>query len=174
MCVYIYRINPRSRGLCIEEGNLTVRRRGQITSGGTRCSPKQSRRHPDESLMAWVKPHARGSPEAQVTIIQHKYMNNSNTPPVPTLATTGVETGAKLREEWRRHTLGEDVGELRSRWDVQNANFPNSDLVMDELEISLDMLRVLMLNGVRHQVDDTNIVAIDKCAARQRGVQHHE
>jgi hypothetical protein len=34
-----------------------------------------------------------------------------------------VETGAKLGEEWRRQALGEDVGELRSRRDIQNANF---------------------------------------------------
>jgi hypothetical protein len=33
--------------------------------------------------------------------------------------------------------LGEDVGELRSHWDVQNVNFPNDDLVMDKVEINL-------------------------------------
>jgi hypothetical protein len=43
-------------------------------------------------------------------------------------------------------------------------NFPNNgDLVTDKVEINLNILRVLVLNYVRCQVDDTDIVAIDKC-----------
>jgi hypothetical protein len=53
-------------------------------------------------------------------------------------------------------------------------NFPNDDLVTDEVEINFDMLYALMLNWVGCQVDGTNIVAIDKSAAGQRGVQLHE
>jgi hypothetical protein len=53
---------------------------------------------------------------------------------------------------------------------VQNANFPNGDLVTDEVEINLNMLCVLVLNWVGRQVDDTDIVTIDKCVVRQRGV----
>jgi hypothetical protein len=102
-------------------------------------------------------------------------MNHSNPPSlvVPTLATTDVETRAKLGEEWRQHALGEDVGELRSHRDVQNANFPNGNLVTEEVEINLDMFRALILNLVGRQVDDTDIVTIDKGAAGQRGVQLH-
>jgi hypothetical protein len=87
---------------------------------------------------------------------------------------TDVESGAKLREEWRRHALGEDIDELRSHRDVQNVKFPNSDLVTNEVVINIDMLRALMLNQVRRQVDGTDIVEIDKCDAVQRGVQQHE
>jgi hypothetical protein len=57
---------------------------------------------------------------------------------------------------------------------MHNMNFPNGDLVTDEVEINLDMLHALMLNGAGHQVDDTDIVSIDKCATGQRGVQFHE
>jgi hypothetical protein len=57
---------------------------------------------------------------------------------------------------------------------VQNVNFfPNGILVKDEVEY-LDMLRALMLKGVGRQVDNTGIVAIDKCAVGQREVQLHE
>jgi hypothetical protein len=42
------------------------------------------------------------------------------------------------------------------------------------VEVNLDMLCALMLNRVGCQVDDTNIVTIDKCAVGQRGVQLHE
>jgi hypothetical protein len=87
---------------------------------------------------------------------------------------TDVESRAKLREEWRRHALGEDIDELRSHWDVQNVKFPNGDLVTNEMEINIDMIRVLILNQVRRQVDGTDIIEIDKCDAVQRGVQQHE
>jgi hypothetical protein len=77
--------------------------------------------------------------------------------------------GAKLVEEWRQQALGEDVNELRSRRDMQNMNFPNGDLVTVEVKINLDMLRALMLNWVRRQVGNTNIVAIDKYDAGTEG-----
>jgi hypothetical protein len=76
-----------------------------------------------------------------------------------------IETGVKLEDKWRRQTLGEDVDELSSRRDVHNANFPNGDHVTDEVESNLDMLHALMLNEVGRQVDDTEIVTIDKCDA---------
>jgi hypothetical protein len=45
-------------------------------------------------------------------------------------------------------------------------NFPNVDLVTNEVKIDLNMLHMLVLNWVGRQVDDTDIVAIDKCATR--------
>jgi hypothetical protein len=75
---------------------------------------------------------------------------------------------------WRRQTPGEYVDELRSCRDVQNMNFLNDDFDTDEVEINLSMLRALILNRVGRQVDDTDIVAIDKCVAGQRRVQLHE
>jgi hypothetical protein len=49
-------------------------------------------------------------------------------------------------------------------------NLPSGDIVTDEVEINLDMFRALMLNEVGRQVDNTDIVTIDKCIAGQRGV----
>jgi hypothetical protein len=57
---------------------------------------------------------------------------------------------------------------------VQNTNFSNGNLVTDKVEINLDMLYVLMLDGVGHQLDGTDIIGIDKCAVGQRGVHLHE
>jgi hypothetical protein len=59
------------------------------------------RHHPDGPLMGRAKPHIGGGSKAHVSMMQHKYMNNSNTLAVVTLFTVDVETGAKLREEWR-------------------------------------------------------------------------
>jgi hypothetical protein len=52
---------------------------------------------------------------------------------------------------------------------MQNANLPNDNLITDEVDIDLNILRVLMLNRVGRQVDDNDIIAIDKCDMRQRG-----
>jgi hypothetical protein len=52
--------------------------------------------------------------------------------------------------------------------------FPNGNLFTNEVQIKIDMLHVLMLNGIGRQVDTTDIVAIDKCDVGQRGVQLHE
>jgi hypothetical protein len=49
-----------------------------------------------------------------------------------------------------------------------------SDLVTYEVEINLNMLHVLMLNGIGRQIQGTDIITIDKCAAGQRRVQLHE
>jgi hypothetical protein len=116
--------------------------------------------------MDQAKTHTRGGPRAQVLIIQHKSGIILSPLVVPTLAMTDIETGAKLGKEWRRQTLGEDVNKLRRRQDVQNVNFPNVDLVTNEVKIDLNMLHMLVLNWVGRQVDDTDIVAIDKCATR--------
>jgi hypothetical protein len=57
---------------------------------------------------------------------------------------------------------------------MQNMNFSNGDLVTDKVEINPDMFHAMMLDEVGCQVDVIDIVAIDKCAAGQRGVQLHE
>jgi hypothetical protein len=49
--------------------------------------------------MGRAKNHAEGGPEAQVPILQHKSGIILTPLAVPTLATTDVETGAKLKEE---------------------------------------------------------------------------
>jgi hypothetical protein len=55
-----------------------------------------------------------------------------------------AETRAKLREQWRRHAFSEDVSEPRSHRDVQNTNFPDGDLIMEQVEINFSMLHVLV------------------------------
>jgi hypothetical protein len=41
--------------------------------------------------------------------------------------------------------------------------------VIDEVEFNLNILRVLMLNWIGLQVDDTDIVTIDKCVVGTEG-----
>jgi hypothetical protein len=49
---------------------------------------------------------------------------------------------------------------MRRRWDM-NTNITNGNALADKVEINLDMLRVLMLNLVSGQVDNTDIVTIN-------------
>ena len=101
--------------------------------------------------------------------------HNSNTPPaVPTLAIADVETGPKLAKHRGRETLGEDVGELRRRRDVKDPDVSNGNQLADEVEINLDMLRALMLDGVGGEVHIADVVAVDEGAATKRLVELEE
>jgi hypothetical protein len=79
-------------------------------------------------------------------------LNSSLTPPpaVETLATTAVEIGLKHRGG---QPLGEDVSELGSRQDVEDSNISDGNALVDEVEINLNMLGALMLDGVDGEVD---------------------
>lgn len=48
---------------------------------------------------------------------------------------------------------------------MKDTNNTYRDLVPDEVEINLNMLRTLMLNWVGGEVNNTNIVTVDKSAA---------
>jgi hypothetical protein len=95
---------------------------------------------------------------------------HSNTPTVETLATTDIDTGPKLLKHRRRKPLGEDVDELRGGRNVKDTNISNGDVLANEVEVNLDMLRALMLDGVGGEVDDADVVAVDQGAPRQRTV----
>jgi hypothetical protein len=44
---------------------------------------------------------------------------------------------------------------------VEDSNVSNGNMLMDEVEINLNMLGALMLDGVNGEVDDVDIVAVD-------------
>jgi hypothetical protein len=45
---------------------------------------------------------------------------------------------------------------------MQDANITDGNVFPDEVEVDLDMLHVLVLNGVGGEVDGSDIVAIDE------------
>jgi hypothetical protein len=47
---------------------------------------------------------------------------------------------------------------------VQDAEITDGNVFSDEVEVDLDMLRALVLNGVVGEVDGTDIVAVDESA----------
>jgi nucleoside-triphosphatase THEP1 len=54
---------------------------------------------------------------------------------------------------------------------MQNTYITEGDVLTDEVEINLNMLRTLMLNRVRGEVDCTDIVTIDNNGALERRVK---
>jgi hypothetical protein len=109
-------------------------------------------------------PHAGGGP----TDYRTQY---SNTPRSHNSATTDVETGPKLIKHRGGETLREDVGELRCRWDMEDTDLTDGNLLSDEMKINLHMLRVLMLNGVGGEVHDADVVAVDESASQWRNLE---
>jgi hypothetical protein len=57
-----------------------------------------------------------------------------------------VENGRKLREDQRWKAFGEDVGVLTSCGNMQDFDMTEGNMFADEVEINLDVLRVLMMN----------------------------
>jgi hypothetical protein len=55
--------------------------------------------------------------------------------------------------------FGEDVGELGGRRDM---NISDGDTLANEVEINLNMLRALMLDGIGGEVDCADVVAVDQ------------
>jgi hypothetical protein len=55
--------------------------------------------------------------------------------------------------------FGEDVSELGGRRDM---NISDGDTLANEVEINLNMLRALMLDGVGGEVDCANVIAVDQ------------
>jgi hypothetical protein len=54
---------------------------------------------------------------------------------------------------------------------VQDADITDGNAFPDEVEVDLDMLCALVLNGVGGEVDGADIVAVDKSALRQRSME---
>jgi hypothetical protein len=92
------------------------------------------------------------------------YSQYSNTPRSCNLVTINVETGPKLIKHRGAETLHKDVGELRCRRDMEDADLADSYILSDKMKINLHMLRALMLNGVGGEIHGADVVAVDESA----------
>ena len=82
-----------------------------------------------------------------------------------------VQIAAEIQEHYGRKTLREDVSKLESGGDVQDTHITEGDALSDEVEINLDMLRTLMLNRVRGEINHTDIVTIDNSRTLERRME---
>jgi hypothetical protein len=63
------------------------------------------------------------------------------------------------------------ANKLRSGRDMKNSYVSDGNLLANEVEIELDMLCALMLDGVGGEVHGVDVVTIDQGTSRQRAVQ---
>ena len=54
---------------------------------------------------------------------------------------------------------------------MQDTHITEGDALSNEVEINLDMLRTLMLNRVRGEINRTNIVTIDNSRTLERRME---
>jgi hypothetical protein len=54
---------------------------------------------------------------------------------------------------------------------MEDADLTDGNLLSDKMKINLHILGALMLNGVGGEVHGVDIVAVDKCAPRRRGLE---
>jgi hypothetical protein len=94
------------------------------------------------------------------------------TPPRSRIVVAGdVQTGSKLREDSRWKALGEDIGILRAGGYVKDLDMTESNLIADEVEINLYVLRALMLDWVAGHVDGADVITEDHCSSAERSVK---
>jgi hypothetical protein len=54
---------------------------------------------------------------------------------------------------------------------MEDADLTDDNLLSDKMKINLHMLDALMLNEVGGEIHNADIVAVDKCAPRRRGLE---
>jgi hypothetical protein len=67
--------------------------------------------------------------------------------------------------------LCEDVCELGYCRYVQDTDITDGHTFPHKVEVDLDMLRALVLNGVGGEVDGVDVIAVDKGALRQQSMK---
>jgi len=120
-------------------------------------------------MHTWESPKGLSQPEDGGTRTEE--VNTLTPPRSRSVVSTNVQTGAKLHEDSRRESLGEDISELRLGGDVENTDSPNSDPFADEVEVNFHVLGALVLDGVGGEVDGADVVAVDEAGGLQRLVQ---
>jgi hypothetical protein len=54
---------------------------------------------------------------------------------------------------------------------VQDADITDGDAFPNKVDVDLDMLCVMVLNGIGEEVDDADVITVDKSALRQRSME---
>jgi hypothetical protein len=54
---------------------------------------------------------------------------------------------------------------------VQDTDITDGNTFLDEVEVNLNMLSTLVLNGVGREVDGTEVIVVDESALRQRSME---
>jgi len=81
-----------------------------------------------------------------------------------------TDTGPKFTKQLYMQSVNHDVCELMCGRDMEDTNLPQSNLLADEVDVNLDVLRATMMNRIDYHVDCTNVVAIDNGHQRNQDI----
>jgi hypothetical protein len=82
-----------------------------------------------------------------------------------------AKTGPKIGEELNRKTPRHDVRKLMGGRNMKNSNLPQGNLLSDEVDVNLDMLRAPMMDRVGCHIDSTDVVTVDNGGGVQRDME---
>jgi hypothetical protein len=80
-------------------------------------------------------------------------------------------SGSELRKHYGGEALRENISELCRHREVKDADYTNGVLFTNEMEVDLQMLCALMLNGFGGEVDGADIVTVDDGVPRWHTVE---
>jgi hypothetical protein len=84
-----------------------------------------------------------------------------STPPRSRSGACDTKTGPEALEGRGRKTLRHHIGELLISGYMENTNTTKSDVLPNEVNVELDMLRPAMMNRISREVYRKDIVTID-------------
>jgi hypothetical protein len=82
-----------------------------------------------------------------------------------------AKTRFELIEELYSKAFGHDVRELMRRWDMKHAHLSKSNLLTDEVNVDLDVLSAVVVNGIGYHVDNSHVVTVDDRCRSNRHVE---
>jgi len=77
---------------------------------------------------------------------------------------------SKVIKELSWKALSEHVSYFVSKRNMQNTNLDTSNFLTHKMNIHLNVLRVLMFNGITCEIHYTYIITIDQCVLRDRTI----
>jgi len=83
-------------------------------------------------------------------------MGGDNYIVTPSLSLSGTVTNTKTGPPF-----GHNVRELMRRWNMEHPNLSQSNLLTDEVNIYLNMLRATMMNWILGHVGSADIITVD-------------
>jgi hypothetical protein len=77
----------------------------------------------------------------------------------------------RLAQNSENKEVGIPFMKMSVNWDVVGTDITDGHTFPDKVEVDLDMLRALVLNGVGGEVDGIDVVAVDEGALRQQSMK---
>lgn len=78
---------------------------------------------------------------------------------------------AKIQKELYWKAFGKDITNMKMRENMRNMHMSTSDLFTNKMNINFNLFCVLMLDWIMREIDNINIITIDKSYFGDRTVK---